>query len=1074
MAKKLWIFPLTLLLLMGSVAFANDGNVIQIQIEKATKPAMVQKQGVLPQEMKKIRVHGRGTLVSTPVSEGGNTTSIQAEKTEQPVLDPEGDVIPVHIEKAKKPALIKKHGYLYPGRSEIEPLGSRDELPHGYIFNYDDEDSEYYLSGGIAGDEWGIWFQSAQAACSLYAVEWQFFGGVPGGTINFNVMKAGTVWPDTVVNADSIAVEDIFGDNLMGTGLEFPLEMEATSDWERFEFPEWGFFIDVDSSIFWIHWTKTGDYPMLLGDSDNLGDYLHTWDYEPNQDGDWKWSHYGWDVGIEAMVRCEVVFYEDPPPTVMANQMNDTYRTDAITLTADAWDNALDPALEGIASGNLIYSVNGVFDTLTATVTGDTAIGFTLTATIPAGATGDIVEYYFEAWDLADLYGRSFPALSFERTEPVYPDANLLLLRNGVSSSQHDLFELVLDSLGYVYEIWDADDRHGIDESVVGFGWDVIVAYGWGGNAIPMFAADTDPGFGAFIDGGGNLFYSDMDYMCGSSAGCGDAVFDWVEGDFAYNYFGLASGQNDPGTIEIVPITGLNVTPIDIPFVSSPLTLNHAAYLGIADAGWIDYITVGDATAIFDDGSNVVGSTLDHSGTGGGIAVYLSFMADAAGDTLADGSWDHTEFATLLDGVIDYLNVTSPPSITDVDELITTIDTGPFEISATIKDADGDAITATLWWSDDGGTTENDVAMTADGDVFSAEIPQLTLSETTPVYYYIEASSAGQSVATDEFDFWVFVTSADVLYFWDDIYSNFDYQDGLHLDYDEYDPWVYGLPDSTLITNDNYTTVVWNADLVGLLDNVYYYDMVDQLEDFVDGGGNLALSSDELLGVETGWYDTTFAAGDFFYDYMGIDSVFNDVGVDSLIAVDGDPVTDGLTFGTYAAWYYAWADKVTATNGGVVMITDQTGDYGFGVRREGTGGQGKTTFLAFVSTYMDVSEYGPLFDGILTWFGHTVSIDEQVVVLPEVFKMHQNYPNPFNPVTNLKFDLPKRADVKLVIYNMLGQEVSTLINRDLRAGYHNVLWNGTDKFGQPVGSGVYIYRIKAGDFTSSKKMLLLK
>ncbi|MCK5604821.1 hypothetical protein KAR91_23225, partial [Candidatus Pacearchaeota archaeon] len=642
MIKKLLISSLALLFVVGTTIFAKAGDGTSVKAEKPSLAAIE----------KQVFTHPKAVFDQPSIDR------IATKKTEAAVndfVDPTGDVVRVTRSTSRKPALLKKRGYLYPGNPEIFPLNStrdnRSDLPHGFLFNYDDESTEYYLSGGTAGDEWGIWFQSPQAACSLYAVELTFYQGEGGGTINLNVMAAGAVWPDTVWQGDagtdyvgdSITVADVFGANLMGEGEEFPLEIAAeTNDFERFVFPDWDYNIDVGRDIFWIHWTKTGDSPMLLSDDGNAGDYLHTWSFEPVQDGDVKWSHYGASVGIEAMVRCEVVFYEDPPPSIQANQTNDTYRTDAITLTADAWDNALDPALEGIASGNLFYSVNGVSDTLVAVVSGDTAVGFTLTATIPAGVSGDEVEYYFDALDLAGLHGRSFPALSFERTEPDYPDANLLLLRNGVSSSQQDLFELVLDSLGYVYEIWDTDVRNGIDESVVGFGWDVIVAYGWGGNAIPMFAADTDPGFGAFIDGGGNLFLSDMDYMCSSSAGCNDPVFTFASGDFAYDYFGLASGQNDPGTIEIVPITGLNVTPIDIPFVSSPLTLDHAAYLGQADAGWIDYITVGTATAIFDDGSgNVVGSTLDHSGTGGGIAVYLSFMADAAGDTLADGSWVH-------------------------------------------------------------------------------------------------------------------------------------------------------------------------------------------------------------------------------------------------------------------------------------------------------------------------------------------------------------------------------------------------------------------------------------------------
>ena len=105
----------------------------------------------------------------------------------------------------------------------------------------------------------------------------------------------------------------------------------------------------------------------------------------------------------------------------------------------------------------------------------------------------------------------------------------------------------------------------------------------------------------------------------------------------------------------------------------------------------------------------------------------------------------------------------------------------------------------------------------------------------------------------------------------------------------------------------------------------------------------------------------------------------------------------------------------------------------------------------------------------------SVGIDDSgLPELPEVFVLRQNYPNPFNPVTAIKFDLAEASDVNLVIYDLLGHEVATLVNDRLNAGYHNVVWNGTDSFGKPVSTGMYIYRVTAGDLTSSKKMLLLK
>ncbi len=100
--------------------------------------------------------------------------------------------------------------------------------------------------------------------------------------------------------------------------------------------------------------------------------------------------------------------------------------------------------------------------------------------------------------------------------------------------------------------------------------------------------------------------------------------------------------------------------------------------------------------------------------------------------------------------------------------------------------------------------------------------------------------------------------------------------------------------------------------------------------------------------------------------------------------------------------------------------------------------------------------------------------DPDRIVLPEVFALHQNYPNPFNPVTRLRFDLPEKSRVRLEIYNMLGQKVATVVDREMEAGFHTLSWNGRDASGAALASGVYIYRLRAGDFVKARKMILLK
>ena len=90
------------------------------------------------------------------------------------------------------------------------------------------------------------------------------------------------------------------------------------------------------------------------------------------------------------------------------------------------------------------------------------------------------------------------------------------------------------------------------------------------------------------------------------------------------------------------------------------------------------------------------------------------------------------------------------------------------------------------------------------------------------------------------------------------------------------------------------------------------------------------------------------------------------------------------------------------------------------------------------------------------------------------YKVHNNYPNPFNPVTTLRYDLPEDLFVSITVYDMLGNVVSNLVNKDENSGYKSVQWNAINDKGQPVSAGVYLYTIQAGDFRQTRKMVLLK
>jgi hypothetical protein len=90
-------------------------------------------------------------------------------------------------------------------------------------------------------------------------------------------------------------------------------------------------------------------------------------------------------------------------------------------------------------------------------------------------------------------------------------------------------------------------------------------------------------------------------------------------------------------------------------------------------------------------------------------------------------------------------------------------------------------------------------------------------------------------------------------------------------------------------------------------------------------------------------------------------------------------------------------------------------------------------------------------------------------ITPENYSLMQNYPNPFNPSTKISFSLPKAGDVSLVVFDILGREVATIINNYKSAGNYTVNFDASN-----LSSGIYFYTLKSGNFTESKKMVLMK
>jgi len=184
-----------------------------------------------------------------------------------------------------------------------------------------------------------------------------------------------------------------------------------------------------------------------------------------------------------------------------------------------------------------------------------------------------------------------------------------------------------------------------------------------------------------------------------------------------------------------------------------------------------------------------------------------------------------------------------------------------------------------------------------------------------------------------------------------------------------------------------------------------------------------------------------------------ISSLFYDNNPNSIH--NGYPYTPVLV--AYSLVQEQWAGWGNLTNVDPLFCDPDSGDYSLAENSPcvGAGQDGS-----------NMGAYGIGCDPII------LSISNEL--LPVTYILHQNYPNPFNPVTTLRYDLPENSLVNVTVYDMLGRQVKTLINQTQDAGYRSIVWDATNDYGKPVSAGIYLYQIQAGEYISTKKMILLK
>ena len=560
------------------------------------------------------------------------------------------------------------------------------------------------------------------------------------------------------------------------------------------------------------------------------------------------------------------------------------------------------------------------------------------------------------------------------------------------------------------------------------------------------------------------------------------------------------AGSGAPSTAEVQ--TSLNYQWIAMNLIAEPQIL----------AGEIFGIAVKNTS------TDLTGS-VDRFGLWAGASTALNgwkFYANGRNVTGAAGDIGWWSRAYSWDMVAEVeLTGDLAPTISGMTNLPTTLSTAARTVSATITDINpgggpAGVKSAVLKYSIDKGVNYSDVAMTAAGEVYSGDIPGQ--QKGTEVRYKIAATDVNDNVSESAvITYNIFNQTQPTLLVFNNgktaisgyplsyyFGANGATSTGAEVISFPRDRWAYGALSKDLV--DYYTNIIeiTTAGPAKINNTV--------IKEWLAGAAtrNYALIGDEYLGTITGWKDSTYQAGDFQYDILGVASDHNDINY----AASGDNLKASLAAGvagtelgdslhskvvalnedsllinpTYelGSSYQNWLDGFEPVAGAVVDVTAigiNGNTYNVGMHRTLTAGN-KVVFLAFDPLGLDSPSSGYFWYGFdrvsplvqtLRWFGADVTDVEDQFSNPNSYQLAQNYPNPFNPSTKLAYAIEKQGLVTLKIYDVLGREVAALVNEVQNAGAHSVTFDASR-----LASGMYMYTLTSGNFSSTKKMMLLK
>jgi hypothetical protein len=295
--------------------------------------------------------------------------------------------------------------------------------------------------------------------------------------------------------------------------------------------------------------------------------------------------------------------------------------------------------------------------------------------------------------------------------------------------------------------------------------------------------------------------------------------------------------------------------------------------------------------------------------------------------------------------------------------------------------------------------------------------------------------------------------------------------DSLQKSYDIWDVQAQGTPG---INESNYSTIIWYTGEA--VQNVLTTSEQSFLENYLNNSGKLFLTSQnvgyDLVEQQNGL--------SFFENYLHASYIQNSSNDYSLQGLVGDPIGAGENFiigGSGGANNQNSPDVITSVSPAQPAIlyetanqTNQAALYYSGIYR----------LVYFAFGWEGINDQGPakrvaVMQRVLTWLDQVTGIeDEGDLPIPYRITLYPNYPNPFNPQTTIKFELPVTEDVKISVYNNLGQVIRNLLSKKLTPGEHQVQWDGKNDFGEACSSGIYYLQLIASESILTQKMVLLR